>query len=81
MDNVHSWTLYSAAPLGNQAASTMTRYPTQTYSPDTEPTSPLLILIIPDTWLGSNKDQFLSLWFDSTRVRTHEVRMPISPKS
>ena len=30
-DSVHSWRLYSAAPLGNQAFSTMMWYPTQSH--------------------------------------------------
>ena len=30
------WHLYSAAPLGNQAACTMTCYPTQSHVPDTD---------------------------------------------
>ena len=51
-DSVHSWWHYSAA------ISTMTCYPTQSHYPDTEPISPYLILIMPSTWLGSNKYQF-----------------------
>ena len=38
-DRAHSWQLYSAAPLGNQAAGTMTQYSTQLPYPDTEPAS------------------------------------------
>ena len=38
-DSVNSWWLYSAAPLGNQSASTMTWYPTQAHDPCTEPTN------------------------------------------
>ena len=45
-DNPHSWRLYSAASLGNQATSTMTCYPTQSHYADTEPTSPCPILIM-----------------------------------
>ena len=39
-ESVQSWRLNnnSAAPLGNQAASTMTWFPTQSYYPGTEPT-------------------------------------------
>ena len=37
---------------------------------DTEPTSSCLILIMPSIWLGSDKYQFLSHWFDSTRLHT-----------
>ena len=43
----------------------MTRYSTQSHHPDTEPT---YILLIPSAWLGSNKYQFLSHFFDSTSV-------------
>ena len=38
-DSAHSWWLYSAALLRHQATSTLTWYPTQSYNPDTEPTS------------------------------------------
>ena len=31
-------------------------------------------------WLGSGRYQFLSHWFDSTRVQTREVRICRSPK-
>ena len=48
-DNVHSFRLSNAAPLGNQAASTMTRCPTQSHYPDTEPTSPCPTLIMLNT--------------------------------
>ena len=49
-DSAHSWQLHSPTPLGNKAASTMTgknRFPTQSHYPDTEPTSPSSILIMP----------------------------------
>ena len=52
-DSVHSWWLCSAAPLGNQAISTMTRYPTQLHYPIL--ISPCPILIMLSTWLGSDK--------------------------
>ena len=39
-DSAHSWRLYSAVPLGDQATSTMKCYPTQSHYPDTEPTCP-----------------------------------------
>ena len=35
-DSAHSWWLNSASPLGDQAASTMTQYPTLSHYPDTE---------------------------------------------
>ena len=78
--SVHSWWLYSAAPLGNQVTSTMTWYLTQSYYPDTKPTSPFHILIMSSALLGSNKYQFLGHWFDLTTVRTHEVQVPDFPK-
>ena len=63
--SVHLWRLYSAARLGNQVASTMTQFPTQSHYPDTEPTSPCPILIMSSTRLGSDKYQFKSLvWLD-----------------
>ena len=45
-DSTYSWRFYR---LGNQAASTMTQFPTQSYYSDTEPTSPYPILIMPIT--------------------------------
>ena len=38
---------HAATPLGNQAISTMTWYPTHSHYPDIEPTSPRPILIMP----------------------------------
>ena len=38
-DNVHSWWLYSAAPLGDKATCTITGYPTELHYPDTGRTS------------------------------------------
>ena len=32
------------------------------------------ILIMASAWLGNNKHSFLSHWFDSNRVQTHEVQ-------
>ena len=46
-DSVHSWQFSSAAPLENQATSTMSRYPTQLHYPDIELTSGCPILIMP----------------------------------
>ena len=65
-DSAHSWRFYSAAPLGNQTASTMTRFPTHSHYPDTDPTSPCPILIMPSTLLGSDKYPFDKslLWLD-----------------
>ena len=83
-DSAHSWWLYNTAPLGNQATSTMT---TQAHYPDTRPTSPCPIIIMPSTWLGSDKYQFHKLfvwldhghWFDSnSQSLAREVRaLPI----
>ena len=50
-DSARSWLLHNAAPPGDQATNSMTRYPTQSYYPDTEPTSPSPILIMRSTWL------------------------------
>ena len=49
--------------------------------PDNESTSHCPILIMTSTWLGSNKYQFLNHWFDLTRVQTHAVQIPRSPKT
>ena len=48
----YGW-LHSAAPLENQAISTMTQYPSQSHYADTDPT-----LIMSSARLGNNKDQF-----------------------
>ena len=79
-DSVHSRRVYSAALLGDQAASTRTWYPTQPHYPDTEPTNPFLILIMPSVRLGSNEYQFLSHSFDLTRVWTHRFESYDLPK-
>ena len=42
-------------------------------------TVPCLIPVMPSARLGSDKHAFLSHWFDSTRVWTHDVRVPRSP--
>ena len=59
-----------------QAGSTMILYPTQSPYPDTEPTSPCAILKMSSISLGTGKYTFLSHWFNSTRVRTCEIRIP-----
>ena len=58
-DSVHSCALYSAAPLENEAASTMTQYLTQSHYPETGRTSPCPILLMPNTKLGSEKCQLV----------------------
>ena len=79
-NSAHSWQLYSAAPLGDQATNTMTWYPKQSHYPDAEPTSP---------W-HSNKAKHLArkwqvskskslVWLDW--VCTHTVRIPRFPKA
>ena len=50
-DSAQSWQLYNVTPLGNQAASTMTQYPTQLYYSDKELTSPCPWLIAPSAKL------------------------------
>ena len=60
----------------------MTWYPTQSYYPDTEPTNPCPILIMPITWLRSDKYQFhkSSVWLDHRFESTCETRaLPIRP--
>ena len=73
-DSSRSWWLYSAAPLGSQAISTMTWYPTQSHYPDTEPNSPCSILIMPNTWLGSDKYEFDKslIWFETMIFRMRD---------
>ena len=67
-DSEHWWQLYSAAPLWNQAASTMTRL----HNLDNELTSPYPMSIMLNTRVGSKKYQFLSHCFDSTGDRTSD---------
>ena len=74
-DGEYSWQLYNAAALGDQVAGPMTCYPTQLHYPDTEPTSPCPILIMPSARLGSDRYQFKCFWFDSTRFRTHRLEI------
>ena len=68
-DSVHSAQLCSAAPLRDQATSTMIRYPTQSRYPDTGPNGPWHILIMLNTSLGRNNYRFLSHRFDSISGR------------
>ena len=58
-DSVHSRWLYSAAPLGDQTASILTWYPTQTHCLDTEPTSPCPILMMQNTCRGVGRQEHL----------------------
>ena len=52
---------YSAAPLGEPAA----RYPTHSYSPDTDRSSSCPILIMLSVWLGNSGPQLIHhrLWY------------------
>ena len=45
-DSAHSYWIYSAGPLEDQATSTITWYPMHSHYPDTEPTSPYPNLIM-----------------------------------
>ena len=45
-DDADSFSLFSAAPQGNQATSTITQYPTQSHYPDTDITNPCPMLLI-----------------------------------
>ena len=48
---------------------------TQSHYPDTDPASRCPIIIMPSARLGSDKYQFWSHCFDSTRVQTHRVKI------
>ena len=65
-NKVYSWWLYSAAALGDQTASIMTRFTTESYYLNTELASPCIFLLMLITWLGSDKYQFYKslLWLD-----------------
>ena len=56
-DSAHSWSLYGAVLLGDQAIDSMTQYPTQSDYPDTELTSYYPIVAMPSARLGSVKYQ------------------------
>ena len=69
---VMSWSLCSAALLGNQTAGSMTWYSTQYYYADTDLTSPWHVLLMLNATLGSNKYS-ISHGFDSTGNRTVDL--------
>ena len=75
-ESAHSWCLYSAAPLENQASNTMTEYSTQSHYPNTEPASSTPILLMLNTCLVCSKSKFLRDWFDSSIVRSQEFESP-----
>ena len=78
-DGTQSWWICCAGPLRNQAASTITWYPHQSHYPNTEPNSPCPILIIPSTWLGSDKYQFYkSLVWLNQDSNPRGLNLPIS---
>ena len=53
-DSAHSYQLHTAAPLREQSIGALTRYPTQSYYPDTELTSPRPTLAMLSARLGSD---------------------------
>ena len=57
-DSAHTWQHYNAAPLENQSAITMIQYPTQSDYPETDLTSSYPILLMLNTRLGNDKDEF-----------------------
>ena len=73
---MHSWWLYSAAPLGHQFMVLVA----SSHYPDTEPTSPFPILIMLSAWLGSDNYQFSCHWFDSTWFELMRSKSPYFPK-
>ena len=66
--SVRSWRLYSAAPLGNQAANTVTCYPTQSHYPETEPNSYCPILIKPSANINFKAIGLTRLGFEPVRL-------------
>ena len=65
-DSAHIWWIYSAAALRDQPSDTMNQFPTQSYFPNTELTSPCFILLMPSARLGSvTYEVYMSLvWLD-----------------
>ena len=59
----------------------MSWYPTQSHYPNTEPTHPWPIVMMPSAWLGNDKYRFLSHWFDSTKAQTSKIQIHWSPKT
>ena len=73
---------YSAAPLGNQAVSNMTWYPTQVTLCWHWAKQSLPYPNNAERLAGKRQAYiFLSHWFDLTRVQTCEVRIPRSSKT
>ena len=68
-------TLYSIAPLGG-----CQHHDLISHSVILGPTSPCPTLIMQSTWIRSDKYQFVSHWFDSTRVLSHTFESPDLPK-
>ena len=54
----HTWWLDKAAPVRDQAADTMTQFPSQTYYPDTEEPNPCPMLVMLTIKQGGVKYQF-----------------------
>ena len=69
-DSAHSLELYTAAWLEDQASSTMTWSPTQSYYPDILLTSSCPILLMPRTKLRSHMYQFSKslVWFGAVSI-------------
>ena len=63
-DNAHLWWHYSAATLGDHIVGTMTRYPTQSYYPDTEWTRLYPVPLMLSARLSHDKNRCSKHWFD-----------------
>ena len=75
---------FSAAPLGDQATNTLTRYPTQSHYSQTEPTSRCPILKMLSTSLGRGEYQFNTslVWLDHALEHTiPRTREPVLQKA
>ena len=84
-DSMHSWYFYSAAQPGEHATSNMIWYATQPHFPNTDPTSPCHIVIMPYASLGSDKYIFVKLfisldWEPNSRSAAREAcAIPVRP--
>jgi len=56
----------------HRAADTSHEYTTQSHYPDTEPTSPGVILLMLSVKRGNNQYQFLHLWLGAAGAPTHD---------
>ena len=75
-DSAHSWWFHGVAFMGDQATSTITRYPAQSHYPYTKLTSPCPIWVILSSRLGRDKYQFYKSLVWLNRESTGTLHFP-----